>query len=55
MPRILLGGFASLSDSGGSATISVSGDSVTISLLAAMLQILWCVADGWVELSPHMV
>jgi len=46
---------ATVSDSGGSATISVSGDSVTISVLAAMLQILWCVADGWVELSPHMV
>ena len=55
MPRILLGGFATLFDSGGSATISVSGDSVTISVLAAMLQILWCVADGWVELSLHMV
>ena len=44
-----------ISVSGGSTTISVSSDSVTISVLAAMLQILWCVADGWVELSPHMV
>ena len=35
--------------------LSVSGDSVTLSVLAAMLQILWCVAVGWVELSPHTV
>ena len=64
MPRILLSGFATLSVSGGyatnicsggSATISVSSDSVTISVPTAMLQILLCVADGWVELSPHMV
>ncbi|KAG8503513.1 hypothetical protein CXB51_001473 [Gossypium anomalum] len=48
------GGYATNICSGGSATISVSGDSVTISVLAAMLQILWCVTDGWVELSPHM-
>ena len=35
--------------------LSVSGDSVTLSVLAAMLQILWCVVVGWVELSPHKV
>ena len=64
MPRILLSGFATLSDSGGyatnicsggSATISVSGDSVTISdNLAAMLQ-LWSVGLGRLSYSPHGV
>ncbi|KAG8483110.1 hypothetical protein CXB51_022028 [Gossypium anomalum] len=48
------GGYATNICSSGSTTISVSGDFVTIYVLAAMLQILWCVADGWVELSPHM-